>query len=91
MRVSLPRATPEPTAPRSTKLTSPAEQITVQCPDCGELYRDWWRASINLSLGEEFDDEYLEQASTATCPRCGLKAHLDALIVQEDDTWVLQT
>lgn len=40
-------------------MTSPVERITVRCPACGEVYEDWFRASINLGLGEDFDDEYL--------------------------------
>jgi hypothetical protein len=69
-------------------MTSPAETITVTCPGCRKSYEDWWRPSINLSLGEKFDDEYLDRASSATCKYCGLKVYLKNLIVQEDGTWV---
>ena len=50
-------------------MTSPIEDITVQCPKCGNLYEDWYRGSVNLDL-DPFDDEYLDQCSSATCPEC---------------------
>jgi len=65
----------------------PVEPITVKCPSCGKCYEDWWRPSINLSLGETFDDDYLDEASSATCPSCGYKVQFDALIVGADGTW----
>ena len=43
-------------------MTSPIEDITVQCPKCRNLYKDWYRASVNLDL-DPFDDEYLDQCS----------------------------
>jgi predicted RNA-binding Zn-ribbon protein involved in translation (DUF1610 family) len=42
----------------------------VECPACGEAYRDWFRASLNLEL-ESFSEDYIHEASTATCPGCG--------------------
>ena len=42
--------------------------IQVECPERGTQYEDWYRGSINLAL-DDFDDEYLEQATTATCPK----------------------
>ena len=44
------------------------------------IYGHWWRRLINLNL-EHFDDEYLEEASTSTCPACGLKVSHSTLIV----------
>ena len=67
-------------------MTSPVEQIVVECPGCGNRYEDWFRASINLTL-DSFDDEYLERASTATCPACGCCVELGTLVVR-DDVWV---
>ena len=29
-------------------MTSPPEEITVTCPDCKRVYKDWYRPSINL-------------------------------------------
>ena len=63
-------------------MTSPPEEITVQCPKCGHSYQDWFRASVNLDL-DAFDSEYLEQCSTATCPECQYKVNLDVLIVED--------
>ena len=41
-------------------MTSPIEDITVQCPKCGHLYQDWFRGSVNLDL-DDFDEEYLDR------------------------------
>jgi predicted RNA-binding Zn-ribbon protein involved in translation (DUF1610 family) len=65
-------------------MTAPPEDIQVACPNCGTIYNDWWRPSINFSLGEEFDDDYLYEASSSTCPECGRKVYHDVLIVGED-------
>ena len=70
-------------------MTSPVRQIEVQCPRCGNVYEDSHRPSINLTL-DDFDDEYLEEASTATCPQCGLKVSLGTLIVREDGVWEVE-
>ena len=65
-------------------MTSPPEQIMVKCPKCNETYGDWWRPSINMSLGEEFDEEYLDEAGSSTCPHCNYKVYHDVLTVRED-------
>ncbi len=65
-------------------MTMPVEEITVTCPDCGHVYKDWYRGSINLAL-DDFDADYLEQASTTTCPECGVKHDLGTLFVRRDD------
>jgi restriction system protein len=62
------------------------EQIHVVCPRCNTRYEDWWRASINLQI-EQFDDKYLEKASTSTCPMCDFKIRHEALIVRGDGFW----
>jgi len=67
-------------------VTSPPEKIEVECPVCGRHYQDWHRPSVNLSLGDDFDEEYLREASTATCPDCGHVVELDTLVV-ENDVW----
>ena len=72
-------------------MTSPPENITVECPQCKKSYQDWWRPSINRSLDIGFDDEYVDQASSATCNHCGHKIYLNSLVVQLDGTWVLST
>jgi endogenous inhibitor of DNA gyrase (YacG/DUF329 family) len=63
-------------------MTSPCEDITVQCPQCNKVYKDWWRPSFNPDLGEVWDDDYMRQASTATCPDCGHVVELAMLIVR---------
>jgi rubredoxin len=63
-------------------MTSAPEQVTVQCPACGLVYQDWYRASINLDLGEEFDAAYLDECGSAVCPGCKHKVYFQQLIVQ---------
>lgn len=60
-------------------MTSPPEQIIVECPACGHCYEDWYRPSISRWL-EDFSDEFIEQNSTTICPRCNCKAKLGVLI-----------
>jgi len=45
---------------------------------------------MNLSL-DDFDDDYIEQMSTTTCPECGVKHSIGSLVVREvDNTWVFE-
>lgn len=64
-------------------MTSPVEEIQVICPGCGHVYRDWHRASFNFSLGEEFSEEYLAEATSATCPKCRFKVRLTTLFAYD--------
>ena len=57
-------------------MTSPPEDITVECPKCGHTYEDWIRRSVNLRL-DNFDSDYLERCFSATCPKCHHKVNLD--------------
>lgn len=67
-------------------MPSPPESITVHCPKCGIDYQDWWRPSINLAL-DDFDDDYIEAATTSTCPSCGYKVAHHVLLVGKDRVW----
>lgn len=69
-------------------MTLPPAPIEVTCPDCGHRYVDWYRPSINLSL-DESDDDYLEEASTTTCPKCGSKYDLGTLFAGRGDGWAV--
>ncbi len=80
------RAARRRAATRRTFITSPSEIIVVECPNCSERYTDCYRPSINLMI-EDFDDSYLDEAASATCPACGQVAELDVLIVGSDGTW----
>ena len=71
-------------------MTSPPKNVSVECPDCKIWFDSWYRPSMNFSL-EQFDDDYVEQASTATCPACGCKAYLGVLIVNEAGTFGVHT
>jgi DNA-directed RNA polymerase subunit RPC12/RpoP len=62
-------------------VTSSPRKIECECHACGERFEAWYRASINLSLGEKWTPEELEAAATATCPRCGAKGELETLVV----------
>lgn len=67
-------------------MTMRPEQITVVCPNCGRRYTSWYRPSINLQL-DHFTPEYVEEMSTATCPKCGHRVGLSVLVVREDGVW----
>lgn len=71
-------------------MTSPPEQVSVECPACRHRYETWHRASINLSLDPEMDEEYIREVSTGTCPECGHVVELGVLVVQPDGLWRLQ-
>jgi hypothetical protein len=64
-------------------MTSPIEKITVICPECGKRYPDWWRRSINLSV-DEYTEEYVEAASTSTCPACEHTIRHHVMLIRED-------
>lgn len=69
-------------------MTSPIETMKVQCPACGVAYAASYRASYNAALGEQWTDEEMEAARTATCPECGHKVTFDQLRVDKDGmTW----
>lgn len=59
----------------------PPEDVTVQCPNCQHIYTDWYRASVNLDL-YNFDEEYLDECSSAVCPQCQHKVYFDTLTVK---------
>jgi hypothetical protein len=61
-------------------VTSPVENIEVECPACGELFITWHRASVNLSLGEQWTKEELDGVKFAICPKCNGHFEKDLLI-----------
>jgi hypothetical protein len=56
--------------------------ITVTCPACGEEFATSYRPSINLGLGETWTEQELDDASSATCTRCGHRAPLGTLVIR---------
>ncbi len=68
-------------------MTSPCEQIEVECPNCGTVYSDWIRRSLNLML-DDFDEDYIKEATTATCPSCSYTVDFGGLVVRPD--WVFE-
>ncbi len=68
-------------------MTSPPEQVEVRCPNCETVYKDWYRPSINMMI-EDWTDEELREATTATCPSCSHTVDFGGLIVRPD--WVLE-
>jgi uncharacterized protein (UPF0212 family) len=68
-------------------MTSPIEEVRVSCPKCAHVYETFFRASMNLSLDPSFDEAYIEEMSTGTCPECGEKTELGALVVGDDGVW----
>jgi len=41
-------------------------------------FSDWIRDSINLSLGEEWTDEEIEEATSVKRPECGWRGDADS-------------
>ena len=77
-------------APSALDTSTPVEQVTVECSDCGYRYDEYHRRSMSLEL-DDFDDDYLEQMSTTICPECGGKPSIGSLVVREvDNTWVFE-
>jgi len=64
-------------------MTTPPRQVEVRCPECGHRYQDWYSPSINLAI-EEWTEADIEEATTATCPRCGFKVRFNSLVVSWD-------
>ncbi len=62
-------------------MTSPPRRVDVECPSCGTSYSDYVRDSINLSLGETWTDEEIDEATSTTCPHCGHRLTSNALII----------
>ncbi len=50
-------------------MSSPIEDIDVECPHCGRIYRDWDRASVDPKMA--VDVEYMRRVDTGVCPHCG--------------------
>ena len=59
-------------------MTSPPREVEVECPRCGMWFSDWIRDSINLSLGEEWTDEEIEEATSVKRPECGWRGDADS-------------
>lgn len=69
-------------------MTSPVENITVRCPECDHVYEDWWRPSMNLGV-DDFDEQYITEATSSTCPQCGYRIQHESLVVSEDGVFQL--
>ena len=65
-------------------MTSPIEEIEVRCPECSAIFKDSVRWSINLSLGEDWTDEEIDEATTVTCPNCKYKQYGNSVIFSND-------
>ena len=61
-------------------MTSPPVEIEVECPACGERFVTWHRASVNLSLGEQWTKKELDELMFVNCPRCNDRFERDVLI-----------
>jgi endogenous inhibitor of DNA gyrase (YacG/DUF329 family) len=70
-------------------MSSPPQTVHVLCPKCGRKYEDWYRPSINRML-DDFDDDYVREATTGKCPDCGTVVDLGSLIVGQDGVWTLK-
>ena len=63
-------------------MTTPAYEVTIECPNCATEFHDWIRNSINLSLGETWTDDDIEEAFSVTCPKCGHRESTGGLLVE---------
>lgn len=72
---------------RNVQMTSPPQRVTVSCPKCNRVFEDWYRPSINLSLGEPWTDEDIERATTVECPHCKHRFSPGSLIVDPEGTF----
>jgi len=63
-------------------MTSPIEDVEVECPACGERFVTWHRASVNLSLGEKWTKKELDEVKFAFCPKCHGRSEKDVLITR---------
>ena len=70
-------------------MTSPPEDIMVECPKCGHIYEDWWRPSVNLGL-DDFEETYITEATTSSCSKCGFRVQHDALVVRKDGVFYVK-
>ncbi len=64
-------------------MTMPCEEISVKCQNCGYVFNDFIRGSINLTL-DNFDDEYIDRCMYATCPECKHRMKKSLLIVDKE-------
>ena len=69
-------------------MTSPIEEIEIVCPKCNKTYKDWYRGSINLRL-DDFDEDYIDECSSAICPYCKFKVYFDTLVVDKDGVFTV--
>jgi uncharacterized protein (UPF0212 family) len=67
-------------------MTSPIQTVQVVCPKCGHRYETQFRASMNLQL-DEFEQDYVREMTTGTCPACDCVVELGALIIGRDGVW----
>ena len=70
-------------------MTSPVDEIEVECPNCATVFRTWYRASMDLTL-DAFDDVYIKAATVKTCANCGYQIALGALIIRRRGVWELR-
>ncbi len=66
-------------------MSSPIVECDVECPECGCVYRDWDRASVDTEMAA--DAEYMRRVMTATCPRCGTVVRVDDLTRDGFGAW----
>ena len=52
----------------------------MRCSKCGKIYDGWERGVFvgkHPFTREEFDEEYVDQAASETCPSCDTKVYYD--------------
>lgn len=66
-------------------MTSPPKEIEVICPKCNTLFNDWYRPSINLTLGKPWTEDQIRRATSITCPSCSDVTRVSSLIVESHE------
>ena len=71
-------------------MTRQPETVKVECPACGNYYKDCYGGRSNEAV-EEWEDAYLEICFSYTCPECGYEVYFfEQLRVSEDGkTWTV--
>ena len=65
-------------------MTTPPEDIEVECSACGIRFVTWHRPSVNLSLGEKWTKKDLDKLRFVDCERCNFRFEKELMVVRMD-------
>jgi len=61
-------------------MTTPPEEVIIRCTTCGHRSSKFIRRSINISLGDKFTRDEIDDATIFECPMCQSKMPTDTII-----------